>query len=398
MITDVYFPRVNGVSTSIRTFLNELEKQGHCITLIAPRYGADDDTGRDIDGEIIRVPSRVVPLDPEDRFMKRRYINRLVTDLDRRQFDIVHIQTPFVAHYAGVVLARKLGVPSVVTYHTYFEEYLHQYLDFLPRSLMRWLARRFSRVQSRDVNAMVVPSTLMSQVLNAYGIEAPMQVIPTGLDYSRFSGGSGNLFRAKQGIPPERPVLCHVGRMAHEKNVDFLLDMLVLVKRSIPDILLVLAGEGPALKHLRKKSAGLGLDANVQFVGYLDRDRALKDCYRAGDAFVFASRTETQGLVLLEAMALGVPVVSTAVLGTVDILAPGRGALVAQDDIEDFAQQVVRLLHDGDLRIRKGVEAIAYAHEWSAPEMATRMTDFYGQVIAASSGTGIALEQVGDSV
>jgi 1,2-diacylglycerol 3-alpha-glucosyltransferase len=397
MITDVYFPRVNGVSTSILTFIRELEKQGHCVTLIAPRYGADDDSARGIEAAIIRVPSRVVPLDPEDRFMKRHLINRLLPELDRQQFDIVHIQTPFVAHYAGVALARKLGLPVVETCHTYFEEYLYQYLDFLPRALMRWLARRFSRVQSRDVNAMVAPSTLMKQVLNAYGIDVPMQVIPTGLDHSRFYGGSGNLFRAQHGIAPERSVLCHVGRMAHEKNIDFLLDMLVLVKRAIPDILLVLAGEGPALKHLQKKAAGLELDANVLFVGYLDRDRALKDCYRAGDVFVFASRTETQGLVLLEAMALGVPVVSTAVLGTVDILAPGRGALVARDDTEDFAWQVVHLLKNGELRVRKGVEAIAYAHEWSAPEMAKRMADYYERISDAAVGSDVALQQVSDS-
>jgi glycosyltransferase involved in cell wall biosynthesis len=297
-----------------------------------------------------------------------------------------------------VALARKLGLPVIETYHTYFEEYLYQYLGLLPRALMRWLARRFSRVQSRDMNAMVAPSTLMNQVLKGYGIEVPMQVIPTGLDHSRFSGGSGNLFRAQYGIAPERPVLCHVGRMAHEKNIDFLLDMLVLVKRSIPDIMLLLAGEGPALKHLKKKSIELELDEHVLFVGYLDRDRALKDCYRAGDAFVFASRTETQGLVLLEAMALGVPVVSTAVLGTVDILAPGRGALVASDDIEDFAGQVMRLLRDGDLRARKGVEAVAYAREWSAPEMATRMADFYSRTIEAATGIDIELQRVSDSV
>jgi 1,2-diacylglycerol 3-alpha-glucosyltransferase len=398
MITDVYFPRVNGVSTSIRTFIRELEKQGHRVTLIAPRYGENDDPVKAIEGAIIRVPSRVVPLDPEDRFMNRQRINQLMPELDRQCIDIVHIQTPFVAHYAGVALARTLGVPVVETYHTYFEEYLYQYLDFLPRSLMRWLARWFSRVQSRDMNAMVAPSTLMKQVLNAYGIDVPMQVIPTGLDHSRFSGGSGGRFRAMYGIAPERPVLCHVGRMAHEKNIDFLLDMLVEVKRSMPDILLVLAGEGPALKHLKNKASGLELDANVLFVGYLDRDRALKDCYRAGDAFVFASRTETQGLVLLEAMALGVPVVSTAVLGTVDIIAPGRGALVARDDIADFTRHVVRLLTDTKLRLSKGVEAVAYAHEWSASEMASRMADYYQRIIDATIETDVALQQVSDSV
>lgn|GEM_PF-3174869 len=111
-------------------------------------------------------------------------------------------------------------------------------------------------------------------------------------------------------------MLTHIGRLAFEKNVDFLLRMLVRVKREIPDVLLVIAGEGPARRRLEAMGVELGLHEQLLFVGYLNRDGDLEDCYRAGDGFVFASRTETQGLVLLEAMALGVPVVSTAVMGT----------------------------------------------------------------------------------
>jgi glycosyltransferase involved in cell wall biosynthesis len=245
---------------------------------------------------------------------------------------------------------------------------------------------------------MIVPSTLMQALLLSYGVERPTHVIPTGLDQSRFEGGNGYRFRTGSGIGPDRPLLCHVGRSAHEKNIDFLLDMLVLVRDRVPDILLVLAGEGPAREHLEQRSLALGLDDNVKFVDYLDRDTDLKDCYRAGDVFVFASRTETQGLVLLEAMALGVPVVSTAILGTVDILKPCKGALVAEEDLEDFSGKVLTLLLDSELRRSKSREAIHYALEWSAEEMSGRLLDFYRDVLQSRELVSPAAAQASDHV
>ena len=136
MISDVYFPRINGVSTSIRTFRNELTGLGHQVTLIAPQYG--DDKAEDW---IIRIPSWKVPLDPEDRLMRRGFISSLVATLSERKFDLLHIQTPFIAHYAGIELSQKLQLPSVVTYHTHFEEYFHHYLPWLPRRLLAGGAR-----------------------------------------------------------------------------------------------------------------------------------------------------------------------------------------------------------------------------------------------------------------
>ena len=148
-----------------------------------------------------------------------------------------------------------------------------------------------------------------------------------------------------------------------------------------PTLLLIIAGEGPALASLKQLAHDLGMGGTRLFVGYLDRRTTLLDCYAAGDAFVFASRTETQGLVLLEAMALGVPVVSTAVLGTRDLLSAGKGALVATEDLDDFAAQIVRLLRDPALRSRLSAEGRALAQEWSAERLAARMLEFYRETV-----------------
>jgi 1,2-diacylglycerol 3-alpha-glucosyltransferase len=378
MVSDVYFPRINGVSTSIQTFGRDLAAMGHAVDLIAPEYPGRP-PGREL--AIERIPSNYLFFDPEDRMMASGAIRRMIPELKARRYDLVHIQTPFVAHYSGVRIGRALGVPLVETYHTHFEEYLYHYLPWLPARWLRSAARRFTRSQCNQVDAVVVPSSPVFDTLLAYGVQKPIRVIPTGLDIHCFRDGDGERFRREQGIAPERPVLVHVGRVAHEKNIDFLLYMLQRVRAAIPDVLMMIVGEGPARRHLERLSQKLGLESNVLFLGYLDRERELLDCYRAGDVFVFASRTETQGLVLLESMALGVPVVSLAEMGTRDILAPGRGALVARDDLDDFSAKVLQLLQDPGLRKAMAVDARDYVKAWSAPVLAQRMLDLYRSLL-----------------
>jgi glycosyltransferase involved in cell wall biosynthesis len=309
MLSDVYFPRVNGVSTSIQTFRRDLEAQGCNSVLVAPQYPQtrDDEPG------ILRVRSRYLPFDPEDRAVVASELKRVVRARGAG-FDLVHVHTPFLAHAVGVRLARRLGLPVVETYHTFFEEYFHHYLPFVPRAALRALARAVSRRQCNAVDAVIAPSPQMADVLREYGVRTEIRVIPTGLDLGRLAGGDGERFRARHGIAPGRPVALTVGRVAFEKNIRFLIAMLERVRHAIPDVLLVIAGEGPALPALKREVGERGLAGHVCFVGYLDRGGPLLDCYRSADVFVFASRTETQGLVLLEAMALGLPVVSTAVM------------------------------------------------------------------------------------
>lgn len=383
MISDVYFPRINGVSTSIATFRGSLATLGHASMLIAPDYAApaDDDAG------IVRVPSRYLFLDPEDRILKARDILSQESRLRNLRFDLLHIQTPFIAHHVGVKLARRLGIPAVETYHTYFEEYLYHYIPFLPKSLVKSMARSLTRRQCNHADAVIVPSCAMHEVLQGYGVRAPVSVIPTGIDPGDLPAGSRERFCSTHGIDPSRPLLVHIGRVAHEKNIAFLLDVLNEVRRVIPEVLLIIAGEGPALLSLRRKALELGLERNVRFLGYLRRGHALSDCYCAGDAFIFASATETQGLVLLEAMTLGIPVVSTAVMGTRDILAAGKGALVAGETVPGFADKIIRLLGDPQLRERLGKDAKQHAAVWSAEIMARRLVEFYRQVIASCRHT-----------
>jgi len=379
-ISDVYFPRINGVSTSIRTFVEQMQGLGHEVHLIAPDYGVATQD----ESWIKRIPARSIYFDPEDKLMKYGEVLQRLPGLRRERYDIVHIHTPFVAHYVGLKLARELNVPCVETYHTFFEDYLHHYLPWIPKPMARGVARMISKRQCNAVDAIVAPSQPMLDVLRGYGVKVNAEVVPTGLQMHSFKSADGKAFRQKYEIPLERPMLLYVGRVAFEKNISFLLEMLKVLVQDVPDVLLVITGEGPAEASLHRLTQELGLTHNVKFIGYLNRELELNACYQAADVFVFSSKSETQGLVLLEAMAQGTPVVAIAELGTASILVDGQGALIATDDVAGFSDKVKHLLMYPEERFELGVQARSYVlAKWTASIQAERMVQFYGALINA---------------
>jgi 1,2-diacylglycerol 3-alpha-glucosyltransferase len=380
-ISDVYFPRVNGVSTSIKTFVDQLQSLGHQVDLIAPDYECNQ-----IDeSNVTRVSARSIYFDPEDRLMKYGVALKLLPALKLAEYDIIHINTPFVAHYLGLKLSKQLNIPCVETYHTFFEDYLHHYLPWIPQSTARGIARYISKKQCNAVDSVVVPSQPMLDVLRAYGIKTRANVIPTGLQASSFAEADGFKFKQEYGIENSRPMLLYVGRVAFEKNIPFLFEMTKVLAERYPNVLLVIAGEGPAEKVLHQLAITLKIEDNVKFIGYLDRHAALNACYKSADVFVFSSKSETQGLVLLEAMAQGTPVVAIAELGTASILIEGEGAMIATENAIEFSEKVACLIEDRELRDNLGKRAKDYVlHKWTAGAQAQRMVNFYQTTIEQS--------------
>ncbi len=382
MLSDVYFPRVNGVSSSIRTYARALVAMGHRVVLVAPDYGpgsGQEDHDRDFD--VIRLPSRVIFFDPEDRLIKQSALDALLPRLAAQHWDAIHIHTPFRAHKFGVRLAQRSGRPTVETYHTYFEEYVAHYLPWLPTALTRMVARRASRKLCGEVGHLIVPSQQMVDVLQRYGVDTPATVLPTGLALEEFARGDGERFRSEHGIG-SRPTLVTVSRLALEKNIGFLLQVARRLVDECPDLVFIIAGEGPDAERLKKLSDSLGLQSNVRFFGNLDRRTALLDCYRAGDIFVFASPTETQGLVLIEAMALGVPIVSTAVMGTATVLRDARSAVVSREDIGEFTARVAKLLRSPARRAELSAAGPIDAQAWSADGLMRKAVALYADLAA----------------
>ena len=382
MISDVYFPRINGVSTSIESFRHALAEIDVEVDIVAPAYRQhhSDDDG------VTRVPARGIPFDPEDRLMDSGALQRALAATGRRPHDLVHIQTPFAAHYAGLRHARRHGLPCVATYHTHFEEYLHNYVPAVPKGILRSLARSLARRQCNALDAVIVPSGAMHDTLAGYGVTTPMRQVPTGIPLDRFAAGrrpASADFRKRHAIRENRPVALYVGRAAHEKNIEFLLEAMPHALAACPGLILVIAGEGPALPALKQSAARLGIADNVRFVGYLDRFSELPACYAAADLFVFASRTETQGLVLLEAMASGLPVLAFSALGTREIVEPRRGALPAPQTATEFGAAMARLMHDPACRQRMSHAAQEFAAEWTTAACANRLADAYRSIVGS---------------
>ncbi|MDG4867160.1 glycosyltransferase [Guyparkeria sp. 1SP6A2] len=387
MIADVFFPRINGVSTSIQSFRRQLLERGHRVTLLCPQYPLDQPgagTTALNEQDVVRIPSRRAPLDPEDRLMRWGALMRQVPRLMTEDVDAVHVHTPFVAHYAGRRMARQLGVPLIETYHTFFEEYADKYVPLLPSAWLRRLARAWSRGQCNAVDRLVVPSAPMKEALLDYGVTTAMAVIPTGLsmDAPATESPAGD-FRARHAIPADAPLLLYVGRVAGEKNIDLLIDMFPAVLEDQPDATLLIAGEGPARAALQRKVEEMGLTPSVRFLGYLCRQTELPAAYRSADLFVFASTTETQGLVILEALAQGTPVVAVAEMGTHEVLNEKGGCRIAENNPSAFAARVTELLDDDAQREGLRSDAWRYAATWSAAAMTDRLLALYEEVVSA---------------
>ena len=373
-ISDVYYPRINGVSTSIKSFKENLEQLGHEVRLIAPKYS----NHRCSEKWIKRVPSFQVPYDPEDRLMNYFQLRKLKKWVESEKFDLIHIHTPFMAHYFGLNLRKTLSIPCIETYHTFFEDYLHHYIPWLPEKFGRLFARWVSRRQCNSVDGVVVPSKPMLDVLTQYGIDKPMSVIPTGIDKHFLTKRSSDVFKLNYQLPMDKKILLYVGRVAKEKNIEFLLHVVKNISREYKDILLLITGEGPADKDLDLKIKEFGIYEFVKRLPYLDRSHILPQCYSAADVFVFSSKSETQGIVPLEAMAQGTPVVAIAEMGIASVIKNNEGAFATKDNLEEFVSCVKKLISNDKLHASQSKKAYKYVKEnWAATAQAEKVVSFY---------------------
>jgi glycosyltransferase involved in cell wall biosynthesis len=378
LVTDTYFPRINGVSTSTQIFAEEFVKLGHEVHIYAPAYPNSIDETNHL--KIYRFPSLYLFFDPEDRLGMPWTEKKLVRQFVENKYDIVHTQTPFTIGGPAVKWARQSGAKVVHTYHTLFAAYTEHYIWFLPKSWGVWYAKNASRRYCNSCDLLITPSTEMQNVLLSYNVTKPVEVIPTGIRLERFQGKDRERFRKLKGYKPEDQVVLFMGRVAEEKNIDFLMRVVLRLKPQIPHLQFLIAGEGAAKKHLEKMTVDLNMGDYVHFAGYLSKED-WRDCYAGSDLFVFASITETQGLVVTEAMAAETPVVAVGEMGIKDVMASGKGGLVTKLDENEFTEAVRKMLTDKALYAQKKSETLAEADKWSSTSMAKRMLEAYEKIL-----------------
>lgn len=394
MVTDTFWPRINGVSSSVTTLTRALRALGHEVYIAAPDYsslpgrkGFVDGTQEPLEG-VIRFPTHSVLFFPEDGFVRflgsdYRQLTAQIRDLN---LDIVHTHTPVVLGILSMYWHRRRRVGLVHTFHTLLEDFMPHYFPFcyLPRrparSFIHWFSLNAFHWYCNNFDHIVAPSNQVAEVLCEYFVQCPVQVIPTGIELIRFMAGDGQRIRDEWQIGDGEKLLLFSGRVCFEKNVPLLLHAMPHILAREPLAKLAIVGRGPAESTLRRLAEDLGIADRVYFAGYRPYDE-MGDIYAAADLFLFASQTETQGLVTLEAMASGTPVIAVRGPGTLDILRKESGGLLCSADEQELANQALRLLHDPELYASKTEEARTRALDFSSLEMARRMVAVYESIL-----------------
>jgi len=376
-LSDVYFPRVNGVSTSIKIFIEDLQKLDHEVHLICPAYNEKSTKSKNI----TTIKSKPIFFDPEDHLMSWKELNKQTDWIKKQKFDLIHIQTPFIAHYYGKKIAKILDIPIIETYHTSFEDYLHLYLPILPERFARWLSRNIAKYLCNHCDGIISPSEQLKDVLEGYDVNKPIKVVPTGLSENSFRKTNKYTFRKLYNISPNDKLLLFVGRVAHEKNIDFLLYAFKNILKQNRTVKFLITGEGPAFSHIQKLIKKLNIEKSVILTGYLEAENELLNCYASSDLFIFSSKTETQGLVLIEAMAQGLPVIALAENGTKSILENNPGAIIGKDDPIQFAQACCKLTKNRKKMSEMAIQGKKEAKEkWSSRAQTEKLIGFYEAV------------------
>lgn len=371
--TNSYLPYVSGVTISIKTLKDELEKLGHTVYIICPSYPGHRETAP----RVFSLPSFPAPY-PGYRLVWP-YSYKIFQLLRQEKIDLIHTHQPFGVGLAALVLARNLNVPLVYSFHTLFTRYLHN-IPFLPESWSKRLLTSYLRWYCRQTETIIVPSIMVKRVLTVWGIKKPIQTVSTGIKMERIKikhlEEQRKMMRRQLGLPPDARLLLYSGRIAPEKNIPFLLQAFAVIRRQEPRTYLILVGGGPQLEDYRQRK-----EEQVIFTGHIAPEQLI-DYYFAADIFVYASVTETQGLVLTEAKACGLPIVAVFGGGLADVVRNGLDGYLTPKNQEVFINHVLRLLHDPALRQKMSQAAINDAGErFAADQVAKRVENIYNALI-----------------
>lgn len=331
MVTNTFSPQVGGVARSVERFSEAYRARGHRVLVIAPTY---KNSRRSEEG-VVRVPAiqRFNGSDFSVSLPIPMYLTRSVNEFKP---DLLHSHHPFLLGDTALRMAAKRQIPIVFTYHTMYELYTH-YVPLGAESLGE-LAKRLSTGYANLCDHVIAPSRYIARLINDRGVDTPTTVIPTGVDVQKYKNGNGQAFRRELGIPRNAFVVGHVGRLAPEKNLMFLIEAAAVFLQQQPSAHLLVAGSGPLRPELEQCLERENVLNRAHFAGQLQEPDVI-DAYHAMDVFAFSSQSETQGIVLAEAMAAGLPVVALDAPAVDELVGDQHnGILVGRPDPPVFAR------------------------------------------------------------
>jgi 1,2-diacylglycerol 3-alpha-glucosyltransferase len=380
MMTNTYLPHVGGVARSVSTFAEEFQRLGHEVLVVAPEFDGRRLPARS-EAIVERIPS-LRNFNGSDFSVRLPLVAGLSDRIDAFQADIIHAHHPFLLGDTALRLAMNKNVPIIFTHHTKYEDYTH-YVPF--SEALREAAIEIPTHFANLCDGVIAPSESMAAILRKRGVRTRIEVVPTGIDVKAFGSADGRAFREKMRIPPGAFVVGHVGRLAPEKNLAYLGEAVALYLKNHDNARFLVVGDGPERAALKAVFQSRGLGERLLLAGKRT-GRVLQEAYRAMDVFGFASTSETQGMVVAEAMAAGCPVVALNASGVREVVGEGEnGFLLAADaPPERMAGVLARLEAEPELRARLSAGARVTAQDYSRERSAKRALAFYEEIRRAT--------------
>jgi 1,2-diacylglycerol 3-alpha-glucosyltransferase len=375
--TNTYYPVISGVVRSVSSFRQALTRLGHSVFVFAQESNGYEDH----EPFIFRYPAINLPLagDFPAVIPLSSFIDQLLPTL---KLEVIHSHHPVLLGGAAANKADELNLPLVFTFHTQYREYSHYFplpqeivQEFVKGAIDNWLKDYMKKCQH-----IIVPTDSMrKQLQEAYGLQDKVSVIPTGIDLEPYRNADGEIVRDRHGWKDDR-LMISVGRLAPEKNYSTLIEAVALVLPDHPELRVVIVGDGPDREDLENYVLELGIEERVNFIGKVPFED-VPSYLKAADFFGFSSYTETQGLVSLEALAAGLPVVAIHATGTRDVVEDGKTGILTEKSSEALAAGIRQLLEDDQVCARFRSEAMRAAEKFDIIYQAQKLIEVYEQAI-----------------
>lgn len=377
MFINYYIPSKGGMETSVINLCKGLVQAGHEPFVFAPKYPNYVDKEKNVYRyESIRFNYGgyfyVIPVP---------FISNMRNIVKSLNLDIIHSHQPYSLGDEAMKHARSLKIPLVFTYHIKYEDYSH-YIPLIPKSIAQSFIRKITTGYSNKSDAVIAPSSAIKKLLLDNGVNARIEIIPSGISISEFAKETGRReeLRSKYKIGPDDVVLITACRITEEKNVKFLIKAFNKIRKTCANAKFIIVGDGAVKKDLETMVNNFRLEKDVIFTGLVGKEEIIS-LYQASDIFVFASLTETQGLVAVEAMSAGIPAVAVKASGIEDMIVSGEDGILTSNDVDEFSSAAAKVINDRDLRKRLSDQARISSKKFTIELWTERIVKLYSSLI-----------------
>lgn len=376
--TNCYKPLVNGVVTSISSLKEAYGRKGHEVYVFAPRVEGYIDQEKNVFRyRSINLTSKVKYPLPIPLSFK---VKKVITEFNP---DIVHIHHPFLLSSVAIMYGKKLGIPKILTIHTQYEQYAY-YVSPVPERITHEAIKMIISNLADKTDCITTPSASMKELIKGYGIKNRIEVISNAIHLISFKEDDElkrTEIKKKYNLKEDDKIILFVGRVASEKSIDKIIKALAIIKkRNTGKEKLLIVGDGPAMDELKLLTRSLKVEEDVIFAGTVSYEE-IQHYYKMAYVFTIASTTETFGIVTIEALASGVPVVAVKAPGAADILTDGLDGLLVDDDVEKIANALEKIIKEPELREKLSQGALKTSEKYSIDTISERMLNLYREII-----------------